>query len=240
MHSYILSNFSITTAIRKICEVAKLDVSFENFNQHPDIYHINPQVNEKTVLQKPSIKIGQIRQFQQEFNKKPLILPVQIAVIWQAQFLTLSASNALLKILEEPVKQSLIFLSIDNYQHLLSTIQSRCEIINAQAEDKSQPAILETPIDLKSLYQTDMAYRMDIITKSCPTQQEALQWLQSLMQTAQSKLAKSTPKGMQSLGILLENCQTIYNDISIYNVNYKLALDMLAIKWDKPINIYDD
>jgi len=40
---------------------------------------------------------------------------------------------------------------------------------------------------------------------------------------------------MKSLGRLLLNCQMIYNDIAINNVNYKLALDMLIMKWDKEV-----
>jgi len=163
------------------------------------------------------------------------MLPKQIAIIWQAQFLTLSASNALLKILEEPVVQSLIFLITENYQQLLITIQSRCEIIIAS--NNQQPITNNiVDVDLKSLYQAEKGERMGMMATACTNQQEALAWLQSLMYTARSKLAKSSPKGMRSLAILLENAQTIYNDIGIYNVNWKLALDMLGLWWDKKFN----
>jgi len=235
LHSFILSNFSKTAVQDKICEITDIGLLPSSFDQQSDIYQIYPQINVKTVLQKPSIKIEQVRQFQLEFNKKPLKLPVQIAILWQAQYLTLVASNALLKILEEPVDQSFVFLSVDSYHRLLPTIQSRCQIINAINKEQESGNKATGDIDLKILYQSQVGERMEIITKACPTQQEALVWLKSLMTVAREKLPKSSAKGMKSLGRLLLNCQMIYNDIAINNVNYKLALDMLIMKWDKEV-----
>lgn len=235
MHSFILSNFSKKAAIEKVCEIAQITITFDNFFQHPDIVNLEPLVNEKTLLKKPSLKIEQIRVLKEEFNKKPLILPVQIAVLWQSQYLTISASNALLKLLEEPSSNSLIFLISDSYHHQLQTIQSRCQIIIATGS--GQPATDNLPkIDLKSLYGGSTAMRMELIAQACTSQKEALEWLKAVMYTAREKLPKSTARGMKSLGQLIENCQIVYNDISVYNINYKLALDMLAMDWDKPIS----
>lgn len=234
LHSFILSNFSKTEAIAKICEIAGISLMHDRFDQHPDIYQIYPQINTKTVVQKPSIKIEQVRQFQLEFNKKPLQLPAQIAVLWQAESLSLVAANALLKILEEPTEQSFIFLIVNSYHHLLPTIQSRCQIVTPNIASQSFQTDLVT-IDLKTLYQIDIGERMELIAKACPTQKDALIWLKSLIICGQKKLPQSSIKGMGSLAKLLENAQLIYNDISVSNVNWKLCLDMLAMKWDSEI-----
>ncbi len=218
-----------------MCEIARITISFDNFFQHPDIVNLEPLVNEKTLLKKPSLKIEQVRLLKEEFNKIPLILPVQIAVLWQSQYLTISASNALLKLLEEPSSNSMIFLVSDSYHHQLQTIQSRCQIVIAAGS--GQPATDNLPeIDLKNLYVSSASERMELITQACTSQKEALEWLKAVVFTAREKLPKSTPRGIKSLGQLIENSQTIYNDISIYNINYKLALDMLAMDWDKPIS----
>lgn len=233
MHSFILNNFSKTQAITKIAEICQISLNEEEFFNHPDIINIYPAVNEKSVLKKSSLSIEQIRQLQLQVVSKPLKLEVQIVIVWQAQFLTIPAQNAFLKLLEEPHAQTYIFLECQNYQSLLPTIQSRCQIITGNNLRKIE---IENPqIDLKSLYQASIGQRMQMISSQCPSQVEAILWLETLILICKSKLNLSSKRGLKSLSILLENCQTIYNDISKSNVNYKLALDILAIWWDRKI-----
>ncbi len=86
---------------------------------HPDLYQVSP---EKTVLGVDDIRnlIEHLQLSAQQGTKK-------IALIHQAQRLNLSASNALLKILEEPPAQTLIFLITDKPWRLISTVRSRCQ-----------------------------------------------------------------------------------------------------------------
>ena len=53
----------------------------------------------------------------------------KIVVIYDAERLTISASNALLKTIEEPPNNCLIFLTVKNIANLLPTITSRCRLI---------------------------------------------------------------------------------------------------------------
>jgi DNA polymerase III, delta subunit len=240
MHSFILSNFSNTKAKERIVKQANINLSIDKLNQHPDVVNINPTVNEKTILQKPSIKIEQVRNLQHQLSKKPLLLPVQMAIIWQAQFLTISSQHAFLKLLEEPLTQTLIFLIVDNYQALLPTIQSRCQIIIADKRSKPEINFDEIKIDLKTLYQSDPIKRMVLVSDSIKDQKSALLWLQALIYKLRPKLPQSSTKGMKSLAVLLKNAQQIYNLISKNNLNYKLAIDNLAISWDKPLAALDE
>ena len=62
---------------------------------------------------------------------------VKIFLIWMAEKMNLSVSNKLLKLLEEPPKNTVFILICENEGKLLSTITSRCQkvYINSQLAD---------------------------------------------------------------------------------------------------------
>lgn len=86
---------------------------------HPDIMWIKPGRNRK-------IKIEEIRKARNVLNLKPYEAPVNACVIEDAHMMTVEASNALLKILEEPPAQSLLILISGKKELLLPTVISRC------------------------------------------------------------------------------------------------------------------
>jgi DNA polymerase-3 subunit delta' len=86
---------------------------------HPDLHILEPVTN--------SIKIEQIRSFQRELNFKPLESPRKICMIEHADSMTVGASNALLKTLEEPRGDTLLILLSAQPTRLLETIRSRCQ-----------------------------------------------------------------------------------------------------------------
>jgi len=91
-------------------------------NRHPDVHTIDSGDSE--------IKIEYIRRLQREINFKPYEGKVKVFIIDNAHKLTAEASNALLKILEEPPKNSLIILITDKPVLLFKTIISRCKILH--------------------------------------------------------------------------------------------------------------
>lgn len=90
-------------------------------NQHPDMHFIEHEGDE--------IKIEYIRNLQREINLRPYEAKRKVFIIDNAHNLTAEASNALLKILEEPPKSSLIILISDKPAVLFKTIISRCKIL---------------------------------------------------------------------------------------------------------------
>lgn len=74
---------------------------------------------------KRDISIEQIRNWQRLLHLQSAGNDFVIGVIESAENLSVPASNALLKIIEEPPKQTLIFLIASNSNSLLKTIQSR-------------------------------------------------------------------------------------------------------------------
>lgn len=110
------------------CDRCPSCLKIDNGN-HPDVHWI-PYAN---IIDSPSpsggdsIKIENIRQLQKEIYLKPFEARTKIFIINDAQVLTLEASNALLNILEEPPRNSLIILITSKTQLLLPTIISRCQ-----------------------------------------------------------------------------------------------------------------
>ncbi len=90
-------------------------------NQHPDVHILENCGSE--------IKIENIRQLQRDINLRPYEGKTKVFIIDNANKFTAEASNAILKILEEPPSNSLIILISDKPALLFKTIISRCKII---------------------------------------------------------------------------------------------------------------
>ena len=76
----------------------------------------------------PQIRIEQIRDIAQFVGRPPLESSRLVVVLENAQTMSESAANALLKTLEEPGKATLILIAPDT-ESLLSTLVSRCQRI---------------------------------------------------------------------------------------------------------------
>lgn len=91
-------------------------------NIHPDIFRVKKEEDKK------NIAVEQIRGLQEKLNKGSLLNSFKIAVIEQAELLTIEASNSLLKTLEEPSLKTIIILITAKLNSLPNTIKSRCQI----------------------------------------------------------------------------------------------------------------
>lgn len=89
---------------------------------HPDFLLIEPDADKAN----PQISIDRVRDVEHHVIYRPLISPYKICLIDQADRLTPSAANALLKTLEEPPDHSLFLLITSRPAALLATVRSRC------------------------------------------------------------------------------------------------------------------
>lgn len=90
---------------------------------HPDIYLLQASVGE-------TIKIEEIRTFIQRSGLRPFEAKCKVFMIQNADRLTKDASNALLKTLEEPNRQTLMILTTCAPELCLDTIKSRCQTVH--------------------------------------------------------------------------------------------------------------
>jgi len=101
---------------------------------HPDISLIEPEEEGK------QIKIAQVRELIEYVTLKSFSGKIKIAIIEPADAMNRATANALLKTLEEPPSQSMLFLLSHRPANLPITIRSRCQRIDFQ------PAYNETAI----------------------------------------------------------------------------------------------
>jgi len=98
--------------------------STEPSNQ-PDFKLISPRIEEG----KTQIYIDDIRELKHFLSFKAYSAPYKFVLINDADRLTEEASNAFLKVLEEPTLNSIIILVTSRPKWILSTISSRCELV---------------------------------------------------------------------------------------------------------------
>ncbi len=120
---------------------------------HPDLCRVINRSEEKN-LKTDIIKVDDVREAKEflqtashQTNGK------KIVSIYGADRLNISASNAILKIVEEPPDDCLVIFTVNNLNDLLPTIISRCRLIAF-----SKPSIDDS---IEFMKQTDNAYLID-------------------------------------------------------------------------------
>ena len=94
-------------------------------NEHPDVVEIAPAGL--------SIKIDQIRYLKSEFAKSGVEGVQKVFIIEDAEKMSVSAANGLLKFLEEPSGTVTAFLLTSEQNKILPTIISRCQLLELNA-----------------------------------------------------------------------------------------------------------
>jgi len=107
-------------------------------NMHPDIIRVFPV--------KERIKISQIRELYDFIKVKPHEAKMRMVLIEEADTMNKEASNALLKILEEPPKSTFFVLTAEKIDTLLPTILSRCRqlIFKPLSREKIKQTLINT------------------------------------------------------------------------------------------------
>lgn len=103
------------------CQQCKICHLFES-NTNPDLLSLAH--NERT------ISVDEVRKASAFLETRPQLSNGKVVLIGQADKMTISAANALLKTLEEPADGGLIVLYCEERESLLPTITSRCQSID--------------------------------------------------------------------------------------------------------------
>lgn len=102
-----------------------------------------------------TIYIDEIRQLKKKVLLKNFEAKYKVAILWNADKLNMQAANALLKILEEPPKNTVFVLIAENTTRLLPTIISRCQ--NTKLSLISSKEIADQLIGSQNLPQKEAA-----------------------------------------------------------------------------------
>lgn len=103
-------------------------------DSHPDVLSIKPIGS--------FIKIDQIRGLYQTLTMKPYEGRYRVVIMTDAHCMNPSASNAFLKILEEPPEHTIFILITDKKSNLLQTVTSRCQHIQFKPISRSKLATM--------------------------------------------------------------------------------------------------
>lgn len=98
------------------------------------------------------IKKGQILTLQQEFSRMSLEGNRKIYIIRDCDKMRAEAANSMLKFLEEPDNNIIAIMTTNNYNSVLKTIVSRCQIIKLVANSDNVDDFIYIEIALNFIY----------------------------------------------------------------------------------------
>lgn len=96
---------------------------------HPNILHLTRSWDPKNKRFKTQLTVDEIRRIQNFYGLTAIAGGWRITIVDCADDMNSNAANALLKLLEEPPRKSLIFVLSHRPGSLLPTIRSRCQAI---------------------------------------------------------------------------------------------------------------
>lgn len=195
------------TEISNISEVIKKRL---NINQEISLVNF---VNIKKSEEKESIGIQEVNMLSEFAYKRSDDL--RVILIEDAHFLTEQAQNSLLKIIEEPPENLLILLQTLNLNTLLTTIQSRCLIVDGEHNESSIFSKNQVEQFLKSNY----LERSRIIDKMISENYKRSTFLNFIEGILDYKLTQKDANNLESIA-------SVYKGIK-RGVNLKLCFDYL-------------
>ena len=213
-------------------------------NNYPELVDIYPESG--------IIKKEQLLSLMEKFSNKSIYNNYQIYVVHNAEMLNITASNTILKFLEEPEDNIIaIFLSTHRYK-VLPTILSRCIVMSLTKEknfflnENYSPIFLELVNNFESKEKPFILRFNKYYENLFQTKDQSIKTLKDLSKIFQCYLENSSIK-IQNINIdkpYLSNVQLleiigIIDEFLVklqYNVNIKLWLDSLLIKFMEVLN----
>jgi DNA polymerase-3 subunit delta' len=95
--------------------------------EHPDLVVVQAETVGGT------LKVDQVRELQHSLALTPYEARYRVALLLRFEEAHVSASNALLKTLEEPAPQVVLLVTAESTESLLPTIVSRCEVMRLRS-----------------------------------------------------------------------------------------------------------
>lgn len=122
-HAYLFSGLEMIGKKKFAGDLFRIINGRDATENDPDFKLISPRVLEGET----KIYIDDVREIKSFLSLKPFYGPYKFVIIDNADRMTLDASNAILKTLEEPAAHSILVLVTANPKLLLLTVLSRCE-----------------------------------------------------------------------------------------------------------------
>lgn len=131
-HSYIFYTNNFENCQKDVYELVKKIFNVDNINLISSDFIVVPKTDKKNVLKEDMIDLRNFFQRTSYINNKRLYL------IEEAHKLNSTTANMILKFLEEPLKGVVAFFITTNLDSVLTTIKSRCQVVNCFYEESTE------------------------------------------------------------------------------------------------------
>ena len=215
-HAYLFSNTNYENIVNVI-EYILCSLIFKNnikLDDNPDIYFVE---SEKNVIKKEKIL-----ELEEKISKTSQIGNSKVYIIKECEKLNAAAANCLLKTLEEPGENVYAFLITENIDLVISTIKSRCQVIQCEINNK----ILDEELINKSISIINILENIGI--KSIVYNSN------ELYKTYEKEELK---KILEAIELFYKDClNKLYDiDIQAFKYNEELLINVLKINNNKKI-----
>ena len=213
MHSFLISSKDPQKSLEKAKEILK-----ERGIGKWDLSEITP---EKILGIEEVRKFSEKLFFKSRGTEKALVLNLY-------KDATIEAQNSMLKILEEPPKNTLIIILAENSNQFLPTITSRCKII--ELENKEVP---KGSGEVFEIFDQNIGERFYLAQTLYEDKEAAVVWLEDQINSLREKAKKEksveqTKKFAKTIREFIEARRLIKNT----NVNARLTLEHLFLNLD--------
>ena len=194
--------------------------------EFPDYIEVRPINNQ--------IKKEQLLFIRDEFSSKSLYNTRKVYVVFECDKMNVSASNTILKFLEEPSDDVVAIFVTSNQYNVLDTIRSRCQIMRLQYEESNENSFSEEVLsfidDINKRKSDDLLLKFNYYSsnffndKSSSTDfiREVLKYYKSLLNKEDNDI--SLEEVINIVSILDEKLKKLK-----YNVNMKLWIDDILL-----------
>ena len=221
-HAYLFAGQDLVGK-RSFAEDICAMLTGRGFENNPDLKFIRPNIEEDDY----KIYIENIRDLKSFMSLKPYSSEYKLAVIENAEMLTIEAANAMLKILEEPPKNSMLILISSKPKLLPRTILSRCEtVVFPPAKETETDEMSKALSELRKVAKQGMAERIQYAKKLHEKGDYAELvnlWLRSLH--LQFILSLSKDEYKPAIAPILKHLLRLSHIISQPQYNHRIALE---------------
>ncbi len=226
IHSILITGGDTQSRLERALQIVE-EILGKKITNHPDFILIET---------KDSVKIGQIRELQKKLFLKPYLGRMKVALISDADQLTLPAQHSLLKTLEEPPAASMIVLAVQTKETLLPTIISRCQIISLPIK----PSTESDETILIKILKSSPGERILMAEEYSQNRKQAIEFCQIQLTTLREALRKKISLSPPTTPIqITKTLHLIQQSLQLLkaNANPQLVVGNLLLSYPKSIKI---
>ena len=193
--------------------------------EFPDYIEINPVNNQ--------IKKEQLLFIRDEFSSKSLYNTRKVYVVYECEKMNISASNTILKFLEEPSEGVVAIFVTSNQYNVLDTIRSRCQIMSLKYEENDDISfhddVLSFINDINNRKDSDLLLNFNYYNNNLfKDKVTAIAFIKDLLSYYKIMLNKKDSNNLEEIVLIVSVLDDALNKLK-YNVNMKLWIDSLLI-----------